>query len=72
MVSKVRGVFTRFSGELNVAENVLDSAVTATVDMTSIDTRRGATPTCVAPTMMRQAPGDAFALDHDPPQGDMC
>jgi polyisoprenoid-binding protein YceI len=39
MVSKVRGVFTRFSGELNVAENVLDSTVTATVDMTSIDTR---------------------------------
>jgi polyisoprenoid-binding protein YceI len=39
MVSKVRGVFTRFSGELTVAENVLDSAVTATVDMTSIDTR---------------------------------
>lgn len=39
MVSKVRGVFTRFSGELTVGENVLDSAVTATVDMTSIDTR---------------------------------
>ncbi len=39
MVSKVRGVFTAFSGALNVAENVLDSSVTATVDMTSIDTR---------------------------------
>ena len=39
MVSKVRGVFTRFNGELTVGENVLDSAVTATVDMTSIDTR---------------------------------
>jgi polyisoprenoid-binding protein YceI len=39
MVSKVRGVFTQFSGELNIAENVLDSKVTATVDMTSIDTR---------------------------------
>lgn len=38
MVSKVRGKFTSFSGELVTAENPLDSQVTATIDLTSIDT----------------------------------
>ena len=39
MVSKVRGTFRTFSGDLTVAENLLDSSVRATVDMASIDTR---------------------------------
>jgi polyisoprenoid-binding protein YceI len=39
MVSKVRGVFNTYDGEIVVAENVLDSVVTADVDMSSIDTR---------------------------------
>ena len=41
MVSKVRGIFGTFDGEIVVAENPLDSVVTATVDMSSIDTREG-------------------------------
>jgi polyisoprenoid-binding protein YceI len=39
MVSKVRGIFGTFDGEIVVAENPLDSTVAATVDMSSIDTR---------------------------------
>ena len=42
MVSKVRGVFNRYDGEIVIAENVLDSVVTAAVDMSSIDTREEA------------------------------
>ncbi len=38
MVSKVRGKFTSFSGQVTTAENVLESKVSATVDLTSIDT----------------------------------
>jgi polyisoprenoid-binding protein YceI len=38
MVSKVRGHFTRFQGELVLAPDPLDSTVTATIDLTSIDT----------------------------------
>lgn len=38
MVSKVRGKFTAFSGEIVTGENVLDSSVTATIDLGSIDT----------------------------------
>jgi polyisoprenoid-binding protein YceI len=38
MVSKVRGHFTRFEGELVLAPNPLDSTVTATIDLASIDT----------------------------------
>jgi polyisoprenoid-binding protein YceI len=39
MVSKVRGHFTRFEGEIVTAPDPLDSRVTATVDLDSIDTR---------------------------------
>jgi polyisoprenoid-binding protein YceI len=42
MVSKVRGIFNSFDGEIVVAENVLDSVVTATIDMSSVDTREEA------------------------------
>ncbi|WP_448613854.1 YceI family protein [Modestobacter sp. URMC 112] len=40
MVSKVRGYFREFSGEIVTAANPADSTVTATVDMDSIDTRQ--------------------------------
>lgn len=38
MVSKVRGHFRRFSGQIVTAEDPLASSVTATVDLTSLDT----------------------------------
>ncbi|HWG60247.1 MAG TPA: YceI family protein [Streptosporangiaceae bacterium] len=38
MVSKVRGKFTKFSGELVTGENPLDSSVTAEIDLASIET----------------------------------
>ena len=38
MVSKVRGKFRAFSGEIVTGENPLDSAVTAEIDLSSIDT----------------------------------
>jgi polyisoprenoid-binding protein YceI len=40
MVSKVRGYFRDFTGELVTAENPLDSSVTASVELGSIDTRQ--------------------------------
>jgi polyisoprenoid-binding protein YceI len=38
MVSKVRGRFATFSGEIVTGEDITGSAVTATIDATSIDT----------------------------------
>jgi polyisoprenoid-binding protein YceI len=38
MVSKVRGKFTKFEGQIVTADNPLESTVTATVDLSSIDT----------------------------------
>ena len=38
MVSKVRGRFGSFEGEIVTAPNPLDSSVTATIDLSSIDT----------------------------------
>ena len=40
MVSKVRGYFREFSGEITTAADPTQSIVTATVDMDSIDTRQ--------------------------------
>jgi polyisoprenoid-binding protein YceI len=40
MVSKVRGYFTRFSGEVVTAEDPARSTVNAEIDMDSIDTRQ--------------------------------
>jgi polyisoprenoid-binding protein YceI len=40
MVSKVRGYFRDFSGELVTAEDPAQSSVTARIDMDSIDTRQ--------------------------------
>jgi polyisoprenoid-binding protein YceI len=39
MVSKVKGNFARFSGELVTADDVLNSSVTADIELDSIDTR---------------------------------
>jgi polyisoprenoid-binding protein YceI len=39
MVSKVRGYFTNFSGTIVTADEPTDSSVTATIDLSSIDTR---------------------------------
>ena len=39
MVSKVRGQFNEFSGEIVVGETLADSAVRATIQVASIDTR---------------------------------
>lgn len=38
MVSKVRGKFTKFAGEIVTAEDPLASSVTAEIDLSSIDT----------------------------------
>lgn len=38
MVAKVRGFFEKFEGTITIAEDPLDSEVTATVDLTSINT----------------------------------
>jgi len=38
MVSKVRGRFTVFSGDIVTGQNPLDSSATATIDLSSIDT----------------------------------
>jgi polyisoprenoid-binding protein YceI len=38
MVSKVRGRFTRFEGQLVTAEDPLESTVTATIELDSLDT----------------------------------
>ena len=40
MVSKVRGYFREFSGEIVTAENPEQSSVTATIELPSIDTRQ--------------------------------
>jgi polyisoprenoid-binding protein YceI len=38
MVSKVRGKFTKFSGEIVTGDDLRDSSVTAEIDLSSIDT----------------------------------
>jgi polyisoprenoid-binding protein YceI len=38
MVSKVRGKFTKFEGEITTGESLLDSSVSADVELSSIDT----------------------------------
>lgn len=39
MVTKVRGQFTKFEGEIVVAENPLESSAQASVEMASVDTQ---------------------------------
>ena len=42
MISNVKGHFTRFGGQIVTAEDPLKSEVTATIDMTSVDTANAA------------------------------
>jgi len=57
MVSKVRGKFKTFTGELVTGENPLASSVTAEIDLTSIDTATpSATTTSGRPTSSRSRP----------------
>jgi polyisoprenoid-binding protein YceI len=80
MVSKVKGRFTKVSGTITVAENVLDSSVVATAETASIDTRdenrdahlRSADffdaenfPELTFRSTGIRANGDAFTLDGD-------
>ncbi len=39
IMSKVRGQFREFEGELVIADDALSSSVTATIDLSSVDTR---------------------------------
>ncbi len=41
MVTKVRGTFLDYAAEVTIADNILDSSVSAVVQMTSIDTGNG-------------------------------
>jgi len=80
MVSKVRGHFTRFQGQLTLAPDLLASSVTATIELASIDTNnpqrdgdlRSANffETDTYPTMTFRSTGiryseDGFDLDED-------
>ncbi len=38
MISKVRGTFDTFSGSINVAENLADSSVEVSIDLSSVNT----------------------------------
>lgn len=40
LMTKVRGSFTSFSGEINVGDSLADSSVHATIDVDSVDTRQ--------------------------------
>ncbi len=39
LMSKVRGLFTSFEGELHISDNPLESTARATIDLSSVDTR---------------------------------
>ncbi len=80
MVSKVRGKFKTFSGELVTAENPVDSSVTAEIDLASIETGaeqrddhiRSADffevetyPTMTYRSTGVRADGDGFVVDGD-------
>jgi len=58
MVSKVRGHFTRFQGELTLAPDPLASTVTASIELASIatPTTPNATTTYARPTSSRPTP----------------
>ncbi len=59
MFSKVRGSFKQFTAEINIAENVEDSSVSATIQMESIDTGDSQRD-----NHLRS--GDFFAIDQYP------
>src|SRR6476661_6229570 len=39
LMSKVRGLFTSFEGELHISDNPLESSAHATIELSSVDTR---------------------------------
>ncbi len=39
LMSKVRGLFTSFEGELQISDNPLESSARASIDLSSVDTR---------------------------------
>jgi polyisoprenoid-binding protein YceI len=39
LMSKVRGLFTSFEGELHISDNPAESSARATIDLSSVDTR---------------------------------
>lgn len=59
MITKVRGRFTSFSGTAEIAPNPLDSTLTASVDLASVDTGDAARD-----THLRS--GDFFAVEQFP------
>jgi polyisoprenoid-binding protein YceI len=59
MVSKVRGQFTKFEGEIVTGDDVLQSGVNVTVDLTSIDTSNE-----MRDNHIRSA--DFFDVEHHP------
>src|SRR5215217_6599923 len=80
MVSKVRGSFRTFEGTVVTAENPAESSVTATIDLSSIDTNNADRDTHIRsadffevekyPTMTYRssgvrADGDDFILDGE-------
>jgi polyisoprenoid-binding protein YceI len=80
MVSKVRGSFTKFEGEIITGENPLESSATATIDMTSLSTGNemrdkdvkgenfldaAGHPTMTFSSTGVRADGDVFKLDGD-------
>lgn len=79
-VSKVRGSFAEFSGEITTTENPLESSVTATIQAASIDTKQNDRdnhirsadfldvenhPTITFRSTGLRANGDEFELDGD-------
>ncbi len=59
MVSKVRGEFTRFEGSIDIAEEISESRVAATVDVASVNTRDEARD-------QHLRTSDFFAVDDHP------
>src|SRR6476469_8819352 len=66
MVSKVRGRFSTFEGEIVTGENPLDSSVNATVDLRSIDFFDVEThPAMTFRSTGVSADGDGFIVEGD-------
>ena len=64
MVSKVRGRFATFEGEIVTGENPLDSTVNATVDLRSIDTNNEQRDDHIRSTGV-SADGNGFIVEGD-------
>ena len=72
MVSKVRGNFTKFEGQIITADNPLESTATATIDLTSLDTSNPQRDEDVKGGELprrRPAPHDDVPVHRRPPGG---